>query len=90
MAQRKTDFLKSPDTSPTSPAPALREASSVTAEAIDREKHSSTSRGCKKILTAATETAPKVPTMIRSAEAKRIMNILSIAAGMAIFKYRLS
>lgn len=70
--------------------PASRETRRVTEEARERVKQRMTSRGWRKILTAAMETAPKVPTMIKSAEARRIMKRPSSAAGNAIFKYFLS
>lgn len=89
-AQRKRDFFRSEDTASRSSLPASRDTTRVTAEARDRERQSSTSRGCRKMLTAATEKLPSAPTRIRSVEARRIMKSPSSAAGNAIFRYCLS
>lgn len=86
----KIDFFRISEEFVLSFRPASRETRSVTEEARERVKQRITRRGCKKILTAAMETAPRVPTMIKSAEARRIIKSPSNAAGMAIFKYFLS
>lgn len=86
----KSDFFKRPAAVFLSPRPASRETKSVTADARERLKQRTISRGWIKILTAAMETAPNVPTMIRSAEARRIMKRPSKAAGNAMLKYFLS
>ena len=90
MAQRSSDFFITSEDLPVSPAPALLETRSVTEEASEREKQRRMSRGWRKMLTAAMDSAPKAPTMIRSVDARRIIKSPSNAAGSAILKYFLS
>ena len=77
----------SSETPATSFAPAFLAVSSVTADAMDRAKQRGTMRGCAKMLTAAMDTAPSDPTIIKSAEARKLIKTHSTAAGSAMRKY---